>query len=220
MIIGNSTDPVLIRKIALKVWSLRDEVMAIVHDRLKNSTDHNINISDLIKEYGQTQDKKIDESENVEDQMQTATDNPDNNSDEDNDTENNVVRIKRYPKLPKDQFLTARTILAEITMDEMFFFCGSSFVPGQSIVIEFLIPKNFIINAVVNFCNDFNMNSKIISKHSLKYRINVTFSFLRAGERTLLRQFLESIHIDPAPVVEVTTQKNDTDDDLDNLDDL
>ena len=111
--------------------------------------------------------------------------------------------------------------LAEIYMNEMFFFSNQSFLEGQSIVVDFLVPKRFLMNAVVTYCRPYNMKSRIISKNNHPYRIGIQFSFLKPGERTILRQFVSSIEPDVEEATqEVPKQDDGGTDDFDIFDDL
>ena len=75
-----------------------------------------------------------------------------------------------------------------------FLFTDQDLTEDQSLVIKFLIPKAFVLNADVLFSKIYNMSSRVISPNRLGYRVGLKFTFLKPGERTLLRQFLESIH--------------------------
>jgi hypothetical protein len=81
-------------------------------------------------------------------------------------------------------------------MEKMFFFGNKGFTEGQSIVIQFCVPKMFLINADILYCRPYNMQSRIISKNNYSYRVLVKFTFLKEGERALLRQFIQSIEPD------------------------
>ncbi len=73
-------------------------------------------------------------------------------------------------------------------MDHLYFFSNQDFTEGQSIVVEFQVPKRFIVNINVAYSRPFNMKSRIISDRKLPFRVVGSFSFLKEGERTLLRQ--------------------------------
>jgi hypothetical protein len=133
---------------------------------------------------------------------------------------------QRLPTLPKEKLFQGRAILSEIYMDHMYFFSGVEFLEGQSIVLEFRVPKKFIMNAQVVFCRSYNMKSRVISKNRLPFRVGVKFTYLKDGERTILRQFVQSIEPDldaiaaaaPVPVASGGGSSNDDDDfDFDDL---
>ncbi len=272
MIHRQSNDPVLVKKISLKIWSLRDEVESRIRERLAQGTDPNTAadpaesakyLQDIVTEYTPTpaldappptEDGKpalnlikggADEKPGEENKEAAApevelavapeaeaeaapvdTAAPSAETTTSPSTEQApepiLIRQKR-PLLEASQLCHGRTLLGEIYMDKMMFFAGKRFCEGQSIVIEFLIPKRFIVNADVLYCRHYSMKSRIISGQKLPYRVNVQFTFLKPGERTLLREFLESIEPDLTTIKkEVKVQKpaaeGDELDDLANLD--
>ncbi len=87
-------------------------------------------------------------------------------------------------------------LLSDINMDWMLTFSKYSFIQGQSIVIEFLIPRPFTMSAEVVLCANYSMRSRIISDSKPDYRLQCRFTYLKAGERTRLRDFLSSIEPD------------------------
>jgi hypothetical protein len=259
MIYNNSTDPVYIKKISLKVWTLKDEIKAVIRERIKNSSDENLSIDDLMAEYRSKEDQGAEVVELVakgdlemgEDEMAAAMsgdapaeeeskEEPAAEDDEaaaaaaamlDGQTtdetppaeasSDEIKVIQRSPDLDLGEVSSGRTILAEIGMDNIFFFSSKEFLTGESIVIEFLIPKRFVLNANIVFCREYNMKSRIISKNRLPFRIGADFSFLKEGERTLLRQFIQSIEpFVPEAPVKTEAPSAAEDEDFDELDDL
>ncbi|WP_372654827.1 hypothetical protein [Halobacteriovorax sp.] len=240
MIYNNSTDPVFIKKISLKIWTLKDEVKAVIQENIKNSKDDHLTIDELKKEYCTKRnivenvipikpeegdlDTGEDEmaaaiaaaeaGESPEEEEASAEETPSEESAEE------VQIIQRSPILSDEDISSGKTILAEVAMDRIYFFSNKPFLNGQSIVIEFLIPKRFVMNANIVFCREYNMKSRIISKNRLPYRIGADFSFLKEGERTLLRQFIHSIEpeIPEAPVIE--SKPKEVEEDFDEFDDL
>ncbi len=273
MIHGNSRDPVLIKKISLNLWLLKDEVQSVLKDKLDKSEGDSskIPLKDLKSEYaGSTNDDTdspaevgiVDASEldTGEDEMAKAiaeaeaeeaakadsgdSEEPaeveDTSADdmaaamlEGQGTEAEVVEIKpenigyiqRRPSVPVDKMYKGRTILSEVDIKNMYFFCNKSFMEGQSVVVEFLIPKRFVLNAEILYCRQYNLKSRIISENKLPYRVVIKWSFLKEGEKTLLRRFLQSVEPDvPEEVAPVQVAGGggggDDDDDFDELDDL
>ena len=238
MIHGGSKDPVLIKKINLRIWTLRDEIEAVIKKRLQEET--NSNIDDLITEYTRRSEAAPNnvtaindaaQLDNSEDEMARAlaeAEAGDDSSEEQPETaqtepkEDKVIILQRKPFLDLERVIAAKTILTEIGMDQIFFFCNKKFTEGQSIVIEFLVPKHFILNAEVAYCRTYNMKSRIISECKMPYRAAAKFTFLKTGERTLLRQFIHSIETDiPEPVTEIKKQETqESSDDFSELDDL
>ena len=107
----------------------------------------------------------------------------------------NIVTIK-IPHLDESKLSKGITILSEINMEAIYFFAGKPFVSGQIVLIEFLVPKHFIVSAQIVYCRPVNLKSRIISENKLPYRLGASFPFLQRGERTLLRQFVASIEPD------------------------
>lgn len=257
MIHGSSNDPVLIKRIPLRIWLLRDEVEAIVKDRLlarKESGDEGETpkVEDLIQEYApkrppsvlaEESGPKLEVIEGGEDQSVTeASDSPDEalpESEEEKEAEveakelvegqsdeelkEKAVIIQRRPKVPDDKIIHATAVLAEIDMDHMYIFSNDRFIPGQSIVLDFVVPKRFTMNADVYYCREYNMRSRIISDKKLPYRVAIKFTFLKEGERTLLRNFIASVEpsLEASKVVPKVKDTDENDeDDFDALDDF
>ncbi|MCO4793365.1 MAG: hypothetical protein KC493_06630 [Bacteriovoracaceae bacterium] len=261
MIHGSSNDPVLIKRIPLRIWHLRDEIEAIVKDRLI-ARKHNgeegdaPSVEDLIQEYKpkpkpttdsetpdaaegapslevieggepETEEGEASEGEeaaNPEEDQEAADEAKEMvGGKSDDELKKDAVIIQRRPQLEEDKVIHATAILAEIDMDHMYIFSNNKFIPGQSIVLDFVVPKRFTINADVFYCREYNMRSRIISDKKLPYRIAVRYTFLKEGERTLLRNFIASIEpsIEAVKVVpKMQSAASDDDDDFDELDDF
>ena len=84
-------------------------------------------------------------------------------------------------------------LLSDINMDSVLSFTKDKFLQGQSVTIEFLIPKNFMMTADVTYCHHYAMRSRIISSTKPDYRLQCKFAFSITGERDNLRNFLKSI---------------------------
>ncbi len=228
MIHNGSTDPVLIKKISLKIWSLRDEIEARIQEKL--SSNSNVSEEEIAKIREQyTKSSQNSAANNVielksandlgsgEDEMAAAMAAADSAEETEAPTEenSNVVSISPTvdntdpniisisldaPNIPEEKISKGKTVLSEISMEKMFFFCNRSFTEGQSIVIQFCIPKSFIVNADILYCRPFNLKSRIISQNNYTHRALIRFNFLKEGERALLRQFLQSIEPDVTKV--------------------
>lgn len=272
MIHGNSNDPVLIKRIGLKIWSLRDEVENVVAKTLRANPEIKEldpeTLAQIREEYaykGAIENKAnlslvpdaeegSSEGEDLEaemaaamggegEQSEEASDSPDEQSGEDLEAEmaaamgggddaeaageqaasGPVKVIQRSSAIiPPSKISRGVTVLSELSMDSLYFFGGEKFMEGQSIVIEFQIPKRFVVNADVVYCRPFNIRSRIISDKKVSYRIVARFTFLKEGERTLLRQFIQSIEpeIPVAPIKKPKVESNDDGDDFDGLDGL
>jgi hypothetical protein len=253
MILGSSKDPVLIKKIYLSIWTLRDEVEAVISERVSSGDSENISVDDLIKEYktrsplevaagGSGSLEVLDGGKAKEDEEETAAseekteeekteeekiegERESSSSDESVAAESSekseaVNVIQRRPKLPEGKLYKGTTVLTELNMEEMYFFSNQTFLEGQSIVIEFMIPNKFVLNADVFYSRPYNRKSRIIRDINLIYRVAVRFSFLKPGERTLLRQFVQSVEPDLSSHAKPKAAPKKEADNFDDLDDL
>lgn len=205
MIHNKSTDPVLVKKISVNIWTLRDEVEAVLKKRAEQSSD--INIDDLKSEYNQNPAVVYNET--------------DKQADEGEQSDDKAIFQRRPQNIPSEKIYKGKFLLAEIEMDRIYFFSNKDFLPGQSIVLDFLIPNQFTLNADVVYCKAYNIQSRIISNNKLPYRVIAKFTFLRKGERTLLRRFMKSIEpdIEAAPIEEKATEPASSNiDDMDDFD--
>lgn len=225
-ILGVSKDPVYIKKISLRIWTLRDELESIIARRVQdaNGDNHNISIDDLKKEYAfhraQEQNENLAKTETVQSPA------PDSASDSPGKVEEITpippkTILQRRPCVPEEKVISAAMFLSEINMDNIYFFAGKELIIGQSVIIEFMVPKNFIMNGVIIYCHAYNIGGRIISNNRLPYRMGLKFTFARPGERTILRQFIQSIAPDVIAVKAApeTSEKKSSDsfDELDNL---
>lgn len=256
---GNSTDPVLIKKISLRVWTLRDEVEAVIKSRYKDA-ENPPSLEDLTQEYkskgdfgdstegedgvkdaselddfGEDEMAKAMAEAGAEDSAEESESSEDSDAEATEEGENKVMTLvtspeevdgkvivkQRLPEIPADKMASGRAILSEIYMDQMYFFSSQEYLVGQSIVLEFMVPKKFIMNADVVFCRTYNMKSRIISKNRLPFRVGIKFTYLKEGERTVLRNFVQSIE-PTIEVVQVEEKKSDDGggDEFDIFDDL
>lgn len=272
MIHGNSNDPILVKRIGLKVWTLRDEVEAVVEKTLRAQPNKEKlseeELAEIKKEYHYRgpvdqrpnlqliqggADAPDGEGEDLEAAMAAAMGGGDEEASEEpvaEESEEDLeaamaaamgggegAAVKEAPpaptgpmkviqrkseNIPAEKIHRGITMLSEVSMDNLYFFSSEKFLEGQSIVIEFQIPKRFVVNAQVMYCRPFNIRSRIISPNKVSQRVVAKFTFLKDGERTLLRQFIESIEpeVQAAPVVKPKEVEDDGGDDFDGLDDL
>lgn len=237
MIYHNSTDPVLIKKIPLRVWSLRDELEAVILARIESgeyTKENRPSVDDLIAEYRERKPLvKSDKGNPLKlipggEEGETSEEAEVNEAaPEDAEAVTEPVAsteiIQRRPKLAEEKIFSGTLILSELEMDHMYFFTNKQFTVGQSVVVEFMIPKRFSVNVNVAYCRAFNLKSRIISSQNYRYRVAAKFTFLKEGERTLLRQFIKSIEpeVQKLPAPKVTEgKKEDVGDDFGDLDDL
>lgn len=224
MIYNKSGHPIEVKKISVRLWSLRDEIEAAIGRRMKECEAagvplyiedikkfYNLAVSEdapdnvlslegkteegvnsLMEELGEEakseeeQNKNLSEAEEIiaEQAMQgLETKKP------------NPILERPYqrqaPDLEKVSY--GFILLSDINMEHMLSFTKDKFLQGQSVVVEFLIPQNFIMNADVTYCHHYAMRSRIISSTKPDYRLQCKFSFSMKGERDNLRNFLKSI---------------------------
>ena len=257
MIHNSSSDPVLIKKISLKIWSLRDEIETRIQEKVDAGEIAPESVEEKVMELRGEYTKKTAAPDNVlqlksgdalsndEDEMARAmaaieneeaaeaTETPPEEEETANvvsmspaPTENaeaNLIRIQvEPPNISEDKIFKGKTILSEISMDKMSFFSNKAFTEGQSIVIQFCIPKTFIVNADVIYCRPFNIKSRIISQNNYTHRMLIKFNFLKEGERALLRQFIQSIEPDVTKVIKKpeAAEADSDEGDFGELDDL
>ncbi|MFA6236120.1 MAG: hypothetical protein WC635_02240 [Bacteriovorax sp.] len=253
MIHNNSTDPVLIKKISLKIWSLRDEIEARIQLKIDGggpvAEEDILKIRELYTPKSATPDNVLSLKPNAElptdeDEMARAMAEEEVPGEEappvdgEDPALENVVELAGgaipadeathisisldAPHIDDDKIAKGKTVLSEISMNKMFFFCNKPFTEGQSIVIQFCIPKSFIVNADILYCRPFNLKSRIISQNNYTHRALIRFNFLKEGERGLLRQFLQSIEPEVVKVEKKAAATNDKDggSDFNDLDDL
>jgi len=162
---GSSKDPVLVKKIYLKIWTLRSEVDHVVQ-KLKESNDPE-SVQTLKNEYkykgplpkeaGLTLisggAEKLDaeaemaaamKPEEKEDQA-TSEEKEDSSAKESNDSEKPLKMAKVIQRssdsMPEASIHHGTCVLSEVSMNTIDLFTSQKFMVGQSIVIEFQVPK-------------------------------------------------------------------------------
>lgn len=103
-------------------------------------------------------------------------------------------------------------LLSDINMENILSFTKDKFLQGQSVVVEFLIPQNFMMTADVTYCHHYAMRSRIISSTKPDYRLQCKFAYSIPGERENLRNFLKSI--EPTISNDKKSKKGSEDDSL------
>lgn len=204
MIYRQSTDPVFLKKINIDVWLLRDQLEQIILSKLDENPD-TTNFDHLIDEFTPKEKPnlrllKFEEQNEESDKSEETSDiDAKKNDSEEDDTppQKKEIITQRIPKLSPEKICQGRTFLSEIYMDKILFFSDRQFVEGQSIVIKFNVHEPFILNAEILYSQSYSLKNRIISDSNLPYRVYAQFTFLREGERTILRKFLENIEYRP-----------------------
>ena len=206
-LLATSKDPVFVKKIDLRIWLLRDEVESVLKERLKEKSKDDIDLSTLAEEYrSKPVELKVLEGGKGKEEEEKQ-------KDQENSEDEKVVIRQCRPQLSLEKIYAGSLVISELNMSRIHFFSSGHFLEGQAIVIEFMIPQKFIINANVIYSHQFNPRSKIISTDKFSYRIAADFTFLKEGERTLLRKFVGSItpHIQKSEKMEKEEVEDETD---------
>lgn len=246
MIYNKSGHPIEVKKISIRLWTLRDEIEAALGRRMKECEAAGVPlyIEDIKKFYNlihgeQTPDNVIALKKNTEDGMASLMEEisdevkaEDASPDESkvlNEAEEIVAEQtmqgletkKPNPILERpyqrqapdlDKVSYGFILLSDINMEQMLSFTKDKFLQGQSVVVEFLIPQNFMMTADVTYCHHYARTSRIISSSKPDYRVQCRFAFSIPGERDNLRNFLKSI--EPTLPLDKKKAKKDSEDDL------
>lgn len=242
MIYNKSGHPVEVKKISIRLWSLRDEIEAAIGRRMKECEAAGVPLYiEDIKNFYKINDKNVPDnvlslgtsgedmnsmmeslSESTSDETSTEGETPALNEAEEiiaeqtlqgleTKTPNPILERPYQRQAPDlDKISYGFTLLSDINMDQMLSFTKDKFLQGQSVVIEFLIPQNFMMNADVTYCHHYAMRSRIISSTKPDYRVQCKFTFSMLGERNNLRNFLKSIE---PTINDKKKNKNDNEDD-------
>ena len=186
------TAQTLVKKITLRIWPLREEIESVIKKQLEERPKDKIDLEALS---GQYQCKE--ETENAEYGKLKVVEGGKGKTHVDNnkhDSAQKIVLQQQCPThIPPEKIHSGSVVISELSMDQIYFFSSTHFVEGQAIVIEFMIPQRFIMHADVVYSRPYSMRSRVISSQKYSHRIAATFTFLKEGERTLLRNFLKSI---------------------------
>jgi hypothetical protein len=231
MIHNKSGHPVEVKKISIRLWSLRDEIEAAIERRIKECEAAGVPlfIDDIKKFYNLNQnqpDNVVQMKEASSDGMVSVMEEvseetkkeeaPEEAKPEEGESKNlnqaeeiiaeqtkqgletnkpNPILDRPYQRQAPDleKISYGFILLSDINMDAMLSFTKDKFLQGQSVTVEFLIPKNFMMTADVTYCHHYAMRSRIISSTKPDYRIQCKFAFSIPGERENLRNFLKSI---------------------------
>jgi hypothetical protein len=253
MIYNKSGHPIEVKKISIRLWSLRDEIEAALGRRMKECEAAGVPlfIEDIKKFYNLLQEEEapsnllsLKKTTETEDGMTSLMESigdevkaDEVKAAEDKAAENKLGEAeeiiaeqtlqgletkKPNPILERpyqrqapdlDKVSYGFILLSDINMEHMMSFTKDKFLQGQSVVIEFLIPQNFMMSADVTYCHNYAMRSRIISSTKSDFRLQCKFLFSMKGERDALRNFLKSIEPN-LPLEKKKTKKENEDDSL------
>lgn len=247
MIYNKSGHPIEVKKISIRLWSLRDEIEAALGRRMKECEAAGVPlfIEDIKKFYNLLQEEETPSNvlslkkttEAAEDGMASLMESigDEVKADEEKAAENKLGEAeeiiaeqtlqgletkKPNPILERpyqrqapdlDKVSYGFILLSDINMEHMMSFTKDKFLQGQSVVVEFLIPQNFMMSADVTYCHNYAMRSRIISSTKPDFRLQCKFSYSMKGERDALRNFLKSI--EPSLPLEKKKSKKENEDD-------
>lgn len=245
MIYNKSGHPVEVKKISIRLWSLRDEIEAALGRRMKEceAAGEPLFIEDIKKFYNLLQEEEVPQNvlslkkpatedgmaslmESIGDEVKAdevkASEDKLGEAEEiiAEQTLQGLETKKPSPILERpyqrqapdlDKVSYGFILLSDINMEHMMSFTKDKFLQGQSVVVEFLIPQNFMMSADVTYCHNYAMRSRIISSTKPDFRLQCKFSFLMKGERDSLRNFLKSI--EPSMPLEKKKSKKENEDD-------
>ncbi len=183
-IFGKISNLVNLKRISLNLWSLSSEIKATLnHCQNEEQTKAVKNYYEKINSLAQEEKEKSEsDEENV-----TAIN-------EESKEQLELKKARASIERIRPDYSFGLTYLTEVNSDEILIFSHSYFSPGQTIVIEFLIPNSFTIQAEVTHVRNISMKSRIISPNKIQYRIQARFLYHQYGDRTLLRHFLQSLN--------------------------
>jgi hypothetical protein len=185
-ILKGHKDPVILKKVSMRVWHLKDHLIAILKGRLeKNDGDIEKikDISDLKREfYFGDRWLELDEEENEEEVAE-----------EKSEEGEKFTLYRRNIDIPDEKMAHGKAILYEVNFNKIHFFCDERFHIGATIILKLDIPKSYGIAGIVVDCRPFDFDSKIISEIKYPYRVIAEFQFLKKGQATMLRNFLTAI---------------------------
>lgn len=171
----NIKDVIQLKKINLRMWSLKDQIEAIIEYYMINHDSKEVNFENVNKFVQESlAQKAIDYNEGSY------------------DPHNKDQLLIKYP-VNDTMIGTGSTFLSDINMNWIGLFSEKHFYFGQNILIDFLIPRRLILNAQVIECHSYNMNSRVIGENRAVYRLFAKFTFHREGERQALRSFVQSL---------------------------
>ena len=228
-LLNKSNHPVEVKKVKVRIWTLRSEIEAAVAKKMETSKEQAVNIDD-IKEFYQTHipthiEEEIVSEESSSDNSEIAQKTEEALSEEKNESGENQKSDGESEDKPferiipnEDLIYHGEVLLSDVHMERIMLFTNQKFIQGQNIIIQFLITSPFIISGEVKKVIHYARNSKIIKETRLDHRIQFDCSLLFPHERSNLREFLMSIEptIPTAPK-KLKQQEDSDDDDFDDL---
>lgn len=226
-IYNKSSHPIEVKKISIRLWSLRDEIEAAIERRMKECEAsgvplyiddikefYHMNMSASLNDESNVVQLRKESGEGLNDLMESLSE---ESSEEGTQVFNEAEEIIAEQKLQGiedqkpspiiqrpferqppnlDKISYGFALLSDVNMETVLSFTKDKFLYGQSVMVEFLIPRPFTVSADVTYCSHYAIRSRIISTHRPDYRVQCGFTFNLPGEREALRSFLKSIEPD------------------------
>lgn len=225
MIYNKSGHPIEVKKIAIRIWTLRDEIEAAIGRRMKECEAagvplfiddikrfYNLNMQDSLQSNVFQLHPKPGEADGMNSLMESLSEESPTEGENktlaeadeiiaeqtmqglENKKPNPILERPYQRQAPDlDKVSYGFTFLSDVNMETLLCFAKNSFLQGQSVVVEFLIPQSFMMTADVTYCNHYALRSRIISSTKPDYRLQCKFSYSIPGERETLRNFLKSV---------------------------
>jgi hypothetical protein len=238
MIYNKSGHPIEVKKISIRLWSLRDEIEAAIGRRMKECEAAGVPlyIDDIKRFYNIGAESPIPDNvltlarpnedgmtslmESIGDEVKAEGNLNEAEEIIAEQTLQGLETKKPNPILERpyqrqapdlDKVSYGFAFLSDINMETILNFTKEKFLQGQSVTVEFLIPQNFMMTADVTYCHHYARTSRIISSTKPDYRVQCKFSYSIPGERDQLRSFLKSI--EPTLGPDKKKSKKDSEDD-------
>ncbi len=196
---NKSNHPVEIKKIGIDIWTLRSEIESAIEKKIQQGNESDI--SDIKNFYEAITDTSL---ESLEVQV------PNESIEETSNNEEEEATKEKFQRVFPSKKISGHSFLADINMEGILFFSMQKFTHGQSVIINFNIPKDFSVSAQVIKSVDIASTSRIISETKPRYRILAKFVYYFENEKDQLRSFLQSIEpTRPEPIQKVNKESQD-----------
>ena len=90
----------------------------------------------------------------------------------------------------------SRVFLNDLNPTGMGCFCSISIAKGELVTIVLEQPKHLYVKGTVMWCTPYNMDSKVLSTESFKFRMGIRFNFEDDEEKNALQKFCDELYTD------------------------
>lgn len=223
-LLNKSNHPVEVKKVKVRIWTLRSEIEAAIEKKLKSS-EGEIDISEIQTYYSTHIPSEVEEeimeeeSANSDEEVTKLTEEVLTESDQEKNKDDNKPTPFQRCIPNEDHIFHGEVLLADVHMDKLLLFTNKKFLQGQNVIVQFLITKPFLVSGEILKTINFSRNSKIIKETKLDHRVSIRCNLLFPEERSSLRTFLKSVEptIPTTPKKQKIQAENDEDDDFDDL---